>query len=144
AEIYSAAPKELSQALDLSSAAPEGLDQEATQVLDLSDEISNFHQQLGPPARPAQELSFETLANPTGFHKDEPVMASTESTANNRPQFTEASASSADTLQRAEFRFDLPAHSATGNPTDRLSAFFNELVDSALQAKLLGLVEALG
>ncbi|MBI4480953.1 MAG: PilZ domain-containing protein [Acidobacteria bacterium] len=124
------------------------------QLLDLSVEISSLSQEENAASQ--QECAADLFPAPMPPPEEDTPMSSTEISlgtlvsqivANKVPyreQANPAQAASAATGILTPGPPSVPASFDTVNPTDRLSAFFNELVDAALEAKLVRLVEGVG
>ena len=124
------------------------------QLLDLSVELSSLSPEKN--AASPQECAADFIPVPLSPLEEDKPMSSTEISlgslvsqiaANKVPYREQANPiqpASAATGIFAPSSSCVPASFDTVNPTDRLSAFFNELVDAALEAKLVRLVEGVG
>jgi hypothetical protein len=151
-EVSPAAPGVPAVATEVYFSAPAQL----SQILDLSEEVCHWdsHRQDAEsgdlPTAPADPC--EPPPNPISSQEDQTPMAVAEPALGTSLSLQETRAVLAGSLPNARAAAGPPARAELGssapfvggNPTDRLSAIFNELVDSALHAKVLGLVEELG
>jgi hypothetical protein len=108
-------------------------DETSMQLAEISMEDIIRHHNQSPAPKPTAEVPIATApASST------PVESPVESVVAAPPAAAPASAAS---QASAPAGGPQPRPASNLNPTDKLSAFFNELVDSALEARLLNIVE---
>ena len=141
-EMYSSAPEQLSEMLGLTEEESNSGQEQAVEAGDSFVLETVFSSEPPNDSISAQEDS-SSMATTT--MAADPFEASF-SLAQSAVIAAEPNPSSGQEIAQA-IRQEKVGNSAsflTGNFTDRLSSIFNELVDSALQTKLLGLIDELG